>query len=161
MPYQVVKKTIVNLALLIIRNPDILLLDEPTNHLDIDTLEWFEKFLGNYKGTIIISSHDRYFLDKVVNKIVFVDKGKADVYNGNYSYYLKESERRTLAEFENYKNQQKQIEAMRAAIKRLRQWGTEGDNPVFFRRAANIERRIERMEMIDKPEVKKEASFGF
>ena len=75
------EKTIVNLASLIIRNPDILLLDEPTNHLDIDTLEWFEKFLGNYKGTIIISSHDRYFLDKVVNKIVFVDKGKADVYN--------------------------------------------------------------------------------
>lgn len=155
------EKTIVNLASLIIRNPDILLLDEPTNHLDIDTLEWFEKFLGNYKGTIIISSHDRYFLDKVVNKIVFVDKGKADVYNGNYSYYLKESERRTLAEFENYKNQQKQIEAMRAAIKRLRQWGTEGDNPVFFRRAANIERRIERMEMIDKPEVKKKLPLDF
>ena len=155
------EKTIVSLASLVLRNPDILLLDEPTNHLDIETLEWFEKFLGNYKGTIVISSHDRYFLDKVVTKIVFIDKGKADIYNGNYSYYLKESERRTLAEFESYKNQQKQIEAMRAAIKRLRQWGTEGDNPIFFRRAANIERRIERMEMIDKPDSKKKIPLSF
>ena len=155
------EKTIVSLASLVLRNPDILLLDEPTNHLDIETLEWFEKFLGNYKGTIVISSHDRYFLDKVVTKIVFIDKGKADIYNGNYSYYLKESERRTLAEFESYKNQQKQIEAMRAAIKRLRQWGTEGDNPIFFRRAANIERRIDRMEMIDKPDSKKKIPLSF
>ena len=155
------EKTIVSLASLVLRNPDILLLDEPTNHLDIETLEWFEKFLGNYKGTIVISSHDRYFLDKVVTKIVFIDKGKADIYNGNYSYYLKESERRTLAEFESYKNQQKQIEAMRSAIKRLRQWGTDGDNPIFFRRAANIERRIERMEMIDKPDSKKKIPLSF
>ena len=78
------EKTIVNLASLIISNPEILLLDEPTNHLDIDTLEWFEQFLSNYKGTIIISSHDRYFLDKVATKTILIDKGKADVYHGNY-----------------------------------------------------------------------------
>ena len=82
------EKTIVNLASLIISNPDILLLDEPTNHLDIDTLEWFEQFLSNYKGTVIISSHDRYFLDKVATKTILIDRGKADVYHGNYSYYL-------------------------------------------------------------------------
>ena len=155
------EKTIVNLASLIIKNPDILLLDEPTNHLDIDTLEWFEKFLSSYKGTVIISSHDRYFLDRVVTKIVFVDKGRSEVYNGNYSYYLKESERRALAEFEDYKNQQKQIEAMKAAIKRLRQWGMEGDNPRLFRRAASIEKKLEKMEVIDRPETKKTLPLDF
>ena len=155
------EKTIVNLASLIISNPDILLLDEPTNHLDIDTLEWFEQFLANYKGTIIISSHDRYFLDKVATKTIFIDKGKDDVYHGNYTYYLQESERRALAEFEEYKNQQKQIEAMKNTVKKLREWGTQGDNPRFFRRAACIEKRLEKMEMLDRPDTKKTLPLDF
>lgn len=155
------EKTIVNLASLIISNPDILLLDEPTNHLDIDTLEWFEQFLANYKGTVIISSHDRYFLDKVATKTIFIDKGKADVYHGNYTYYLQESERRALAEFEEYKNQQKQIEAMKNTVKKLREWGTQGDNPRFFRRAACIEKRLEKMEMLDRPDTKKTLPLDF
>ena len=155
------EKTIVNLASLIISNPEILLLDEPTNHLDIDTLEWFEQFLSNYKGTIIISSHDRYFLDKVATKTILIDKGKADVYHGNYSYYLEESERRALAEFDEYKTQQKQIEAMKAAVKKLKEWGERGDNPRFFRRAACIERKLEKMEMLDRPESKKQLPLDF
>ena len=155
------EKTIVNLASLVISNPDILLLDEPTNHLDIDTLEWFEQFLQGYKGTIIISSHDRYFLDRVATKTIFIDKGKADVYHGNYTYYLQESERRALAEFEEYKNQQKKIEAMQNTVKKLREWGTQGDNPRFFRRAACIEKRLEKMEMLDKPESKKTLPLDF
>ena len=155
------EKTIVNLASLIISNPEILLLDEPTNHLDIDTLEWFEEFLSNYKGTIIISSHDRYFLDKVATKTILIDKGKADVYHGNYSYYLEESERRALAEFDEYKTQQKQIEAMKAAVKKLKEWGERGDNPRFFRRAACIERKLEKMEMLDRPESKKQLPLDF
>ena len=155
------EKTIVNLASLIISNPDILLLDEPTNHLDIDTLEWFEQFLSNYKGTVIISSHDRYFLDKVATKTILIDRGKADVYHGNYSYYLEESDRRALAEFEEYKNQQKQIEAMKNAVKKLKEWGERGDNPRFFRRAACIERKLEKMEMLDRPESKKQLPLDF
>lgn len=155
------EKTIVNLASLIISNPEILLLDEPTNHLDIDTLEWFEQFLSNYKGTIIISSHDRYFLDKVATKTILIDKGKADVYHGNYSSYLEESERRALAEFDEYKTQQKQIEAMKAAVKKLKEWGERGDNPRFFRRAACIERKLEKMEMLDRPESKKQLPLDF
>ena len=155
------EKTIVNLASLVISNPDILLLDEPTNHLDIDTLEWFEHFLTGYKGTIIISSHDRYFLDRIATKTIFIDRGKADIYYGNYTYYLQESERRALAEFEEYKNQQKKIEAMKNTVKKLREWGVQGDNPRFFRRAACIEKRLEKMEMIDRPESKKSLPLDF
>ncbi len=155
------EKTIVNLASLIISNPDILLLDEPTNHLDIDTLEWFEQFLSNYRGTIVISSHDRYFLDKVATKTILIDKGKSEVYHGNYSYYLEESERRALAEFEEYKSQQKQIEAMKAAVKKLKEWGERGDNPRFFRRAACIERKLEKLELLDRPESKKQLPLDF
>ena len=155
------EKTIVHLASLIISNPDILLLDEPTNHLDIETLEWFEQFLSNYKGTVVISSHDRYFIDKVATKTVFIDRGRDEVYHGNYTCYLQESERRTLSEFEDFKNQQKQIEAMKAAAKRLREWGTQGDNPRFFRRAACIERKLEKMEMLDRPDSKKALPLDF
>ena len=155
------EKTIVNLASLIISEPDILLLDEPTNHLDIDTLEWFEQFLSNYKGTVVISSHDRYFLDKVATKTILMDRGKADVYHGNYSYFLEESDRRALAEFDEYKNQQKQIEAMKTAVKKLKEWGERGDNPRFFRRAACIERKLEKIELLDRPETKKQLPLDF
>ena len=88
------EKTIVNLATILLKNPDVLLLDEPTNHLDIETLEWLEKFLNSYKGTVVLISHDRYFLDKVVNKIILLEKGKTIVYFGNYSYFVKEDEKK-------------------------------------------------------------------
>ena len=150
------EKTIVNLASLVLSEPDVLLLDEPTNHLDIDTLEWFEEYLSNYKGSALIVSHDRYFLDRVVNKIIEIKNGKEEVYHGNYRYYLKESERRFLSQFQAYKNQQKEIEAIKEAIKRLKEWGTKSDNPMFFRRAAAMEKRLERMDIIDKPKEKTE-----
>ena len=155
------EKSIVLLAAIMIKKPSILLLDEPTNHLDIDTLEWFERFLLSYKGTIIISSHDRYFLDKVATKTILIDKGKADIYHGNYSYFLEESDRRALAEFDDYKTQQKQIEAMKAAIKKLKEWGEKGDNPRFFKRAACIERKLEKIELLDRPELKKQLPLDF
>lgn len=147
------QKTIVNLAATILQNPDILLLDEPTNHLDLKTLEWFEDFLSKYKGSIIIVSHDRYFLDKVVNKTVLLDMGSCTTFNGNYSFSIKEQERLLLVEFEQYKNQQKKISAMRAAIKRFKEWGTQADNPKFFRKAKELEKRLEKLEIIDRPQL--------
>lgn len=149
------EKTIVNLATILLKNPDVLLLDEPTNHLDIETLEWLEKFLNSYKGTVVLISHDRYFLDKVVNKIILLEKGKTIVYLGNYSYFVKEDERRTLAEFEKYKNQQKQIEKMKESIKKLRSFGELEQNESFFKRAKCIEKRLEKLEALDKVSIEK------
>lgn len=149
------EKTIVNLATILLKNPDVLLLDEPTNHLDIETLEWLEKFLNSYKGTVVLISHDRYFLDKVVNKIILLEKGKTIVYFGNYSYFVKEDERRTLAEFEKYKNQQQQIEKMKESIKKLRSFGELEQNESFFKRAKCIEKRLEKLEVLDKVSVEK------
>ncbi len=150
------EKTLINLASIILSNPDILLLDEPTNHLDIDTLEWFEEYLSSYNGTVVIISHDRYFLDRTVNKIIEIENGNANIYHGNYSYYLKESEKRLMIEFQNYKNQQKEIKALKEAIERYKVWGAKSDNPMFFRRAKAIENRLEKMEVIEKPKTKSE-----
>ncbi len=154
------EKTLINLASIVLSNPDILLLDEPTNHLDIDTLEWFEEYLSNYNGTVVIISHDRYFLDRTVNKIIEMENGSAGVYHGNYSYYLKESEKRLMLEFKNYKNQQKEIKALKEAIIRYRQWGTKGNNPMFFRRAKAIETRLQKMDIIEKPKTKNELKIN-
>lgn len=147
------QKTRVKLAATLLKQPDILLLDEPTNHLDIKTLEWLEGFLLKYSGTVIIISHDRYFLDKVTTKTIILERGKCQLFNGNYSYSLKEQERLLLLEFEQYKTQQKKIEAMKTQIKRYRQWGHEGDNEKFFKKAKELEKRLEKMERLDKPQL--------
>lgn len=144
------EKTKINLAKLLLKNPDILLLDEPTNHLDIESLNFLEELVINYKGTILIVSHDRYFLDKVITKTVLLENGKDNTYFGNYSYFLEEDERRTLAKFENYKNQQKQIEKMKESIKTLRKFGEIAKNEMFFKRAKSIEKRLEKMEVLEK-----------
>lgn len=157
------EKTIVNLASIMLSNPDVLLLDEPTNNLDIDTLELLESYLKNYTGTIILCSHDRYFLDKVVSKIVLIERGKSEIFFGNYSYYLKENERRILAEFEQYKDQQKMIEAMKRKIKQLQEFGKLAypGGESFFKRAASIQKRLDKMELLEKPETAKEIPLNF
>ncbi|MBR6137566.1 MAG: ABC-F family ATP-binding cassette domain-containing protein [Bacilli bacterium] len=157
------EKTIISLICILLKEPDILLLDEPTNHLDISMLEWLEKYLSNCNKTILIVSHDRYFLDKVVNKVILIDNGEEEIFNGNYSYYLKENEDRVMREFNEYKNQQKQIEAMKASIKRLKEYGKLAYpcGEKFFRRAASIEKRLEKMEVLDKPKNNDSINLSF
>lgn len=157
------EKTIVCFAKIMLSDPDILLLDEPTNNLDIDTLEWLEKFLQNYTGTILMSSHDRYFLDKVATKIVLIERGKSEIFHGNYSYYLKENEKRILSEFEQYKDQQKMIDAMKKKIKQLQEFGSKASpsGESFFKRAASIQKRLDKIELLNKPETAKEIPLNF
>lgn len=158
------EKTICSLIKLLLQEPDILLLDEPTNHLDIKRIEWLENYLNSYKGTVVIVSHDRYFLDKVVNKIVLLTKRGLEIYFGNYTYFVKESENRLTLEFKQYKDQQKIIEAMKKSIKRLQEYGKlcgPSGGEIFFRRAASIKKRLEKLEKLDRPETKKQINLDF
>jgi len=155
------EKTRVNLGRIILENPDVLLLDEPTNHLDIASVEWLEEYLIEFKGTVIVISHDRYFLDKVVNRIVEIENGKAELYEGNYSYYVKEKEARYRQRLARYEQEQKKIKQLEETAARLHEWARNSDNPALHRRAFAIEKRIERMEITEKPlkEQKLKAAF--
>lgn len=145
------EKTIVMLGKILLENPDILLLDEPSNHLDVSSIEWLEGYLKIYNGAVIVISHDRYFLDRVVTKIVEIEDGETSFYDGNYSYYVKEKQRRVCEQFEAFKDQQKKIKAMEKAIKQLRQWAIQADNEKFFKRAASMQKRLDKIERVDKP----------
>lgn len=145
------EKTRVLFARILIAQPELLLLDEPTNHLDTDSIEWLEGFIRDCRGTVLIISHDRYFLDRAVGRIIEVEDGECQSYEGNYSYYVEEKERRLLIEFDNYQDQQRKIKKMEEAIKRLRDWGNRGDNEKFFRKAACIQKALDRMEKINRP----------
>lgn len=145
------EKTRVLFARILISQPELLLLDEPTNHLDTGSIEWLEGFIKDCRGTVLIISHDRYFLDRAVERIIEVEDGECQSYEGNYSYYVREKERRLLAEFDNYQDQQKKIKKMEEAVKRLRDWGNRGDNEKFFRKAACIQKAIDRMEKLERP----------
>lgn len=145
------EKTTVILGKILLQDPDILLLDEPSNHLDTESLEWLEEFLSQYKGAVLIVSHDRYFLDKVVNKIVEVEDMETDTYIGNYSAYVKEKETRLMLQFDDYEDQQKKIKAMEKAIKELRDWGLRAGNNKFFKRAESMQKRLDKLQKIEKP----------
>lgn len=146
------EKTIVLLGKTLLENNRILLLDEPTNHLDIEMVTWLEEYVKEYKGTILIISHDRYFLDKVANKIVEIEDGEAKTYLGNYSTYKKIKEEEIQRQYELYKTQQKKIAAMKAAIQRLKDFGQacHSDKNPFYKRAFNMEKRLEKMEKVEK-----------
>ncbi|MBS4201746.1 ABC-F type ribosomal protection protein [Bacillus sp. FJAT-49732] len=147
------EKTKVGLALSLLKNPDFLLLDEPTNHLDLQAVEWLGNFLRDYSGTILVISHDRYFLDEVVNKILDLEDGEIECYHTNFSDFVKEKEERLLREFQAYQEQQKKIKKMKEAIKRLREWANRANPPNegLHKRARNMERALERMEKLNRP----------
>ncbi len=155
------EKTRVNLARILLREADILLLDEPTNHLDLISLQWLENYLKEYNGTVVAISHDRCFLDNVVRRIIEIEDGRASYYEGNYSYYAVEKEKRYCLQAEKYQQQQKKIEQMEAAAKRMHEWAKIADNKAMHRRAFSIEKRIERMDKIDKPRTDKRLTSEF
>ncbi|WP_374017003.1 ribosomal protection-like ABC-F family protein [Paenibacillus thiaminolyticus] len=153
------EKTKVGLAALLLKRPDILLLDEPTNHLDMAAIEWLETFLESYPGVVVVVSHDRYFLDRVVGKIIEIEDGEAFVYYTNYSGYQKEKEERLLQQFADYQEQQKKIKKMQETIKQLIEWGNRANppNPGFHRRAASMQKALDRMVKIKRPILERRA----
>lgn len=155
------EKTRVNLARIILMDSDILLLDEPTNHLDINSVEWLEEYLGSFGGTVVVISHDRYFLDKVAERIIEIEDGLAFSYEGNYSKYAILKEQRRIEQFQHYEQEQKKIKQLEQAVKRMHDWANRSDNPKLHKRAFGMEKRLERMQNSATPRPKTERKlFG-
>ena len=144
------EKTRVNLGRLILEDTDILLLDEPTNHLDLKATEWLEEYLDKFKGTVLAVSHDRWFLDRVVDRVIEIQEGKAEFYSGNYSFYVVEKERRYQEKLKQYEKEQAKIQQLEKAAEQLRIWAYSGNDKIF-KRAQSMEKRIERMRTTDRP----------
>lgn len=142
------EKTRLALAALLLEKPDLLVLDEPTNHLDIGTLRWLEQYLSSYKGSIIIVSHDRYFLNKSVNRIFEIEHHKLRAYDGNYDEFAEKKRQIREAEMRAYNNQQREIARQEEMIRRFKQHGTE----LLAKRAASREKRLDMIDRLEKPE---------
>ncbi len=141
------ERTRLALGMLLLRKPDLLFLDEPTNHLDISTLKWLEQYLRSYSGTVVIISHDRYFLDHTVNRIFALDHHRLSIYEGNYTFYSKEHRIRFESERKAYEHQQAEIRRQKELIARYKQRGTEK----LARRAKSREKALEKTELLERP----------
>ena len=141
------QKTRVALGKLLISKPDILLLDEPTNHLDMESIAWLETYLLNYPGAVFIVSHDRYFLDKVVTKVIEIDAGQVRMYAGNYSAYAEKKAQLRDAQYKAYLNQQREIKHQEAVIVKLKSFNREKS----IKRAESREKMLNKVQRIDKP----------
>lgn len=154
------EKTRIIIARALLQKPDILLLDEPTNHLDIDAVEWLEGYLPRFGGTVFIISHDRYFIDKCVTRIIELSDGVAEFYPGNYSFYVKEREARYEEQLKKYKAEQAEIKRLEFTAERMHGWGM--GNKKLQVRAFAMEKRIERMRKTEKPkEIRSSLHAGF
>lgn len=141
------QKTRLALGRLLILEPNLLFLDEPTNHLDLDAIRWLEGYLSSYKGTLLIISHDRYFLDRIVSKVIDIEGGKAMVYAGNYSSFIQKKEFTKQVTVKHFEQQQAEIKRQEEIIKKLRSFNQEK----FIKRAESREKAIDRMEKLEKP----------
>ncbi|ETO94942.1 ABC transporter, ATP-binding protein [Lachnoanaerobaculum sp. MSX33] len=141
------QKTRVFLAKLLLEEPDIILLDEPTNHLDLRSIEWLESYLLNYKGAVIIVSHDRYFLDKIVSKVIDIENAEVQMYSGNYSDFSAKKQMLLDAKMKEYLNQQQEIKHQEAVITKLKQFNREKS----IKRAESRQKQLEKIERVEAP----------
>ena len=142
------QKTKKRLEEILQEKPDLLILDEPTNHLDIQSLQWLEKVLKRYDGAVLLVSHDRYFLDKIVTKVIDLENGKARVYQGNYTAYAEKKRQLRAAEWKAFLNQQAELKHQEAVIEKLRQFNREKS----IKRAESREKMLEKVERLERPE---------
>ena len=154
------EKTRINLARLLLEKTDILLLDEPTNHLDLSSVEWLENHINSFKGTVLIISHDRYFLDQVAERVIEITDGHAEFYSGNYSFYIEEKQARFDLQLKQYEQEQAKLKQLGYTVERMKGWGI--NNRTLYRRAMSIQHRMERIEKTKKPQKEKtmRATFG-
>jgi len=154
------EKTRVNLARLLLEKTDILLLDEPTNHLDLRSVEWLEGYINSFKGTVLTISHDRFFLDRVTDRIVEIVEGKGEFYSGNYSFYIEEKQARFNLQLKQYEQEQAKLKQLGYTVERMKGWGI--NNRTLYRRAMSIQHRMERIEKTKRPKKEKtmKATFG-
>lgn len=141
------QKTRVALGKLLLKTPDLIILDEPTNHLDMNSIRWLEGYLMNYKGAVLVVSHDRYFLDRIAQKVIEIDQTHADVYAGNYSAYAKKREQIRAAKLKAYLNQQAEIKHQEEVITKLKQFNREKS----IKRAESREKMLDKIERLEKP----------
>ena len=154
------EKTRMNLARLILGKTDILLLDEPTNHLDLRSVEWLESYIKSFKGTVLAISHDRYFLDRVAERVIEITDGHAEFYSGNYSFYMEEKQNRFNLQLKQYEQEQAKLKQLGYTVERMKGWGI--NNRTLYRRAMSIQHRMERIKKTEKPKTEKtmKATFG-
>ncbi|MBQ7523372.1 MAG: ABC-F family ATP-binding cassette domain-containing protein [Oscillospiraceae bacterium] len=153
------EKTRVNLARLLLEKTDILLLDEPTNHLDLHSVEWLEEYLSSFRGTVLTVSHDRYFLDRVVSRIIEIRGGKAEFYSGNYSFYVTERQARYDLQLKQYEKEQAKLAQLGFTLERMKGWGI--NNRTLYRRAMSIQHRMDRIEQTERPQKDKTLRASF
>ena len=154
------EKTRVNLARLLLEKTDILLLDEPTNHLDLNSVEWLEGYINAFKGTVLAISHDRYFIDRIAQRVIEIVDGHAEFYSGNYSFYMDEKQARFDLQLKQYEQEQAKLKQLGYTVERMKGWGI--NNRTLYRRAMSIQHRMERIKKTEKPKTEKtmKASFG-
>jgi len=141
------QKTRLALGRLLLLEPNLLYLDEPTNHLDLDAIRWLEGYLSSYKGTLLIISHDRYFLDRIVTKVIDIERGKATIYQGNYSSFIQKKEFTEQISVKHFEQQQTEIKRQEEIIRKLRSYSNEK----FIKRAVSREKALDKMDLLDKP----------
>ena len=153
------EKTRVNLARLLLEKTDILLLDEPTNHLDLRSVEWLEGYITSFKGTVLMISHDRYFLDTVAQRVIEISDGHAEFYSGNYSFYIEEKQARFNLQLKQYEQEQAKLKQLGYTVERMKGWGI--NNRTLYRRAMSIQHRMERIKKTERPKTEKTMKAGF